>query len=489
MAICKHNTSKSGFAAAMEYLVTQHDRNGNLLRNEEGIPILREQYIIDGINCLPETFAPLCLQDRIQFGKNSGKNAIDTHQYIISFAPSDVSRGLTMEEAHKFAMTFAKKNFQGHRILVCTHPDGDNQSGNIHVHIVISNLRFQDRKPDAEFMKFRSVEKVRPSEYQAGYAHQDTPALRKYLLSQVNSYCFSHGYVMCPEKANVKISQKEYLLKKSGIDTRNDQLRRAIADAAATTDSWEDFVEKLSTSYTYKAPVIPPIPYAERQKLWKTYKEMNTGFWNWNKQLRSSLQEKIKVSFQELKSCKFPGQKNAIREKINSLKQEQALERLFRQTWQTYAKAASLALRSQNQEDARLCLERMEELNKMREGYWQEGWYRSSGAYSVLNGPVKSNISWKQITKADLETAQKLLRAVQEEAQYRKSRSSAIREVPMPIEVKLTRGVVSFRHSDSEYWIRGSRLGEAYKLHELGIHPPHVQYQEHGQKLILEHSR
>ena len=70
MAICKHNSSKNGFAAPLEYLTMQHDERGHLLRDEEGIPLPREQYIVVGINCLPETFAPVCLQDRSQFKKS-----------------------------------------------------------------------------------------------------------------------------------------------------------------------------------------------------------------------------------------------------------------------------------------------------------------------------------------------------------------------------------------------------------------------------------
>lgn len=41
-------------------------------------------------------------------------------------------------------MEFAQKNFSGHQILVCTHPDEHNSAGNIHVHIVINNVRAFD---------------------------------------------------------------------------------------------------------------------------------------------------------------------------------------------------------------------------------------------------------------------------------------------------------------------------------------------------------
>ena len=145
MAICKHNTSKNGFVAVAEYLTTQHDAKGHLLRDGEGVPIPREEYLIDGIHCIPETFAPLCLQDRLRFGKKADQRAVDTHQYILSFAPSDREKGLTMEEAHRFGLAFASRNFPGHRILVCTHPDGGQHSQNIHVHIVISALAFPAR--------------------------------------------------------------------------------------------------------------------------------------------------------------------------------------------------------------------------------------------------------------------------------------------------------------------------------------------------------
>lgn len=488
MAICKHIASKNGFGAALEYLTMQHNQNGRLLLDGEGLPIPRDQYLIDGIDCTPETFAPLCLQDRIAFGKSADCKAVDTHQYIISFAPSDIAKGLTTEKAHTFAKSFAETNFPGHRVLICTHPDGDHKSGNIHVHIVISSLRFRDRTPDINIMRRDADGNVVPGEYQAGYAHRDTPFLRKHLLSQLNSYCASQGYTLCPEKAKVRISQTEYYLKCKGLDTRNDQLRRAIEDAAATTDSWDTFVEKLRTGYTQIIPVVRPIPYRDRQKLWTTYKELTGCFWTWDKQLRSSLQQQLKDAFQELKNCKNRSQKAVIRETITQLKQDQAKERLFRQTWQVYAKAASLALKSQNQEDAMLCLEQLQELARQQEGYWQEGWNSQSNSFSLVDGSTKSRVTWKQITETDRNMALKILNSVQEEAQMRRMISGETQEVPMPVEVKLSRGEISFRHPDTERWVRGKRLGDAFTLASLGVSPP-VTHSSQQHTYAYAHSR
>ena len=61
--------------------------------------------------------------------------------HILSFDPKDAAdNGLTGERA-QLGIEYASKNFPGHQALVCTHTDGNNESGNIHVHIVINSLR------------------------------------------------------------------------------------------------------------------------------------------------------------------------------------------------------------------------------------------------------------------------------------------------------------------------------------------------------------
>lgn len=139
-------------------------------------------------------------------------------------------------------------------------------------------------------MRLCSDGTVKPSEYKAGCCHQDTAALRKYLLAQTNEYCCQHGYAICPEKAKNKYSQEEYLAKSKGQETRNDQLRRAIADAAATTNQFAEFAWRLQQDYTYKVPRYPPIPYPLRAKLWKEYRSLNVDFWSWSKQAQDRLQ-------------------------------------------------------------------------------------------------------------------------------------------------------------------------------------------------------
>lgn len=115
MAILKHNTSKNVFSAAVTYLTMQHDEKGALLRDPQGNPIPRQDCLINGIHCIPETFAPLCMEDRLRFHNADDKRAVSTHQYILSFAPEDKEKGLCPEEAQRFGIDFAKRNFPGHR--------------------------------------------------------------------------------------------------------------------------------------------------------------------------------------------------------------------------------------------------------------------------------------------------------------------------------------------------------------------------------------
>ena len=70
---------------------------------------------------------------------------VKSHHYIISFDPRDgPDNGLTVDRAQELGEQFCKEHFPGHQALVCTHPDGHNHSGNIHVHIVINSLRIEE---------------------------------------------------------------------------------------------------------------------------------------------------------------------------------------------------------------------------------------------------------------------------------------------------------------------------------------------------------
>ena len=119
---------------------------GKQLLDEQGKPKLRESYLLDTLECGDFSFATACLLANRKYGKNTQHGDIKSHQYIISFDPRDAAdNGLTMEKAQALGLKFCSENFPGHPAIVCTHPDGHNRSGNIHVHIVIGSVRMHER--------------------------------------------------------------------------------------------------------------------------------------------------------------------------------------------------------------------------------------------------------------------------------------------------------------------------------------------------------
>ena len=184
MAILKHIASKSSnYGAALKYLVFEHDELHKVpVRDEKGNCIMRKEFYIAGLNCEPYSFDAACQQLNREYQKNQNKNEIKSHHYVISFDPADKDEcGLTGERAQAIGLEYAKANFPGHQALVCTHMDGHNGSGNIHVHIVINSLRKLDVLPQP-FME-------RPIDCKAGYKHHLTKDYLKYLQKSLMDIC------------------------------------------------------------------------------------------------------------------------------------------------------------------------------------------------------------------------------------------------------------------------------------------------------------
>ena len=230
MAVLKHLASKSSnYGAVLTYLLYDHDeKNGKVLRDANGNRILRREYWINGINCDPFLFDAECTKLNNEFHKNQTRGEIKSHHYILSFDPKDVIENeLTGEKAQALGLAFAKKNFPGHQVLVCTHTDGFNHSGNIHVHMVLNSLRMLN----VEEPRFAE----RTCDTKAGYKHHVSRNYFKILLQDVMDLCHREGLhqvdLLAPAKQ--KVSDREYRAAQRGqekLDARN----REIRDAGAT---------------------------------------------------------------------------------------------------------------------------------------------------------------------------------------------------------------------------------------------------------------
>ena len=242
MAILKHGTSKNAnYGDALTYLLFEHDgftmkpvldENGNMVR--------RRDYILDGINCDPFTYAEECRELNERFRKNQKPDEVKAHHYIISFDPLDQSEcGLTGEKAQQLGMEFAKKNFPGHQTLVCTHMDGHNGSGNIHVHIVLNSLRKFDVEPQ-EFAE-------RPCDCKAGFKHHQTRSLLTHMQKSLMEICEREGLhqvdLLTPSEN--KISEREYWAIRRAELGKQSEIKESNAgfDYSIFGDSPPDYVE------------------------------------------------------------------------------------------------------------------------------------------------------------------------------------------------------------------------------------------------------
>ena len=162
-----------------------------------------------------------------------------------------------MERAQALGLQFCKENFPGHPAIVCTHPDGHNSAGNIHVHIVIGSLRVRtvERQP---FMD-------KPCDWEAGKKHRCTSAMLRHLRVAVMEMCEQAdlNQINLLEAQGDHVSEREYWAQRRGqrrldhanaklaaegqqptqtvYQTELDKLRKQIYAVLNKTTTFEEF--------------------------------------------------------------------------------------------------------------------------------------------------------------------------------------------------------------------------------------------------------
>ena len=267
MAILKHLASKSAnYGNVVRYLMFEHDKLSGRPLIEDGHLVMRKDFFIDGLECDPATFEIECKELNDTYHKNQNYDEIKSHHYILSFDPKDTTdSGLTGEKAQSIGMDYAKKNFPGHQAIICTHLDGENHSGNIHVHIVINSLR----KNDVEHQDYME----RNCDSRAGYKHHVTKPYLRYLKQDLMDTCINLGLhqvdLLSPakervtdkeqwakargqenlDKENQKIIENGGTPKKTKFQTQKDELRDAIRKVAETARNEKEFEGILKEKY------------------------------------------------------------------------------------------------------------------------------------------------------------------------------------------------------------------------------------------------
>ena len=170
-----------------------------------------------------------------------------------------------MEKAQALGLKFCEENFPGHPAIVCTHPDGHNHSGNIHVHIVIGSIRTREveRKP---YMQ-------KPRDWREGMKHSSTAQTMRHLRVEVMELCEGAGLYQIDllNGSKERVSEAEYWARRRGqqkldlanaaltvagqqprqkkFETVKDTLRKQISSVLYRATSFEDFSDKLMQQY------------------------------------------------------------------------------------------------------------------------------------------------------------------------------------------------------------------------------------------------
>ena len=260
MATFKHISSKNAdYGAAEQYLTFEHDEfTMKPTLDEAGRLVPRENYRIATLNCGEEDFAVACMRSNLRYGKNQKREDVKSHHYIISFDPRDgPDNGLTVDWAQALGEEFCAEHFSGHQAIVCTHPDGHNHSGNIHVHIVINSLRIEE-VPLLPYMD-------RPADTRAGCKHRCTDAAMEYFKAEIMEMCHRENLYQIDllHGSKNRVTEREYWAQKKGqlaldkenaaalaagqpvkqtkFETDKAKLRQTIRDAMREAATFDEF--------------------------------------------------------------------------------------------------------------------------------------------------------------------------------------------------------------------------------------------------------
>lgn len=267
MAIIKRTSMRGGsYRSALDYLKYDHDDETRVaVYDDNGNRLLREDFLLSGIHCVPDAFPVQCAQQDALYGKNNEPWEVNAYHLIVSYDPRDAKEYLLdLEKAHALTIEWMQTYLPGTMAVVCSHADGDHHTGNLHSHVILHSVKWSD-----EF----SSQMTYPEDTRAGEKLHLTPATFRELNDKLND-------MMAREDlrenrvfhlAEERISNKEYWaawngqkkldqhneeLRSQGIEpeetvfrTEKQQLRDAIKDAAAQSAYTAEFTMRLQENH------------------------------------------------------------------------------------------------------------------------------------------------------------------------------------------------------------------------------------------------
>lgn len=203
--IQEHNQSAATMKAVIDYCGQE----------KKVYDTLSGRRLVSGINCDGENAYKEFMATKKAYHKTNG---MCFYQYTQSFSPKE---NITPEQAHKIALEFAEKAWQGYEVMVATHSDRDH----IHSHFVINSVGFEN-----------------------GLKLRQSPNTLKALRRLSDEICREHGLsVLKPyDKSGMKMSTKEYRIAVRGQSWKF-KLMADIETAMEFSGSRQDFVDNMSS--------------------------------------------------------------------------------------------------------------------------------------------------------------------------------------------------------------------------------------------------
>lgn len=399
MAILKHISVKNRFYSdAVEYLTCQFDEYTNKpILDEKGRIMERENYLIDGVNCDVDTFGAECIQTNRFYGKNNSVEDVKAHHYIISFAPGDP---ITMEQALEFGKLWLKEFAPGHQAVVAVHPDGHNNSQNMHIHMVINSVR--------KFPGRKSIWHDKPCEWKQGCKHKSTGKMMHHAKKWVMDKCMRLGYEqvdLLAKKHTDNYWVEKRLMENNasdgvGITSNKELIRNTIDKILPTVKSFEQLVEVLQWLYKWKIRVTDKTVTFALPNMKKGIRgnKLGDGYG------KAELVKRIEECVSERKARELAFQKaQAEREKAARLAEKQKKEKLEKQLREQAVLAQKRKrIFERNEIQIRLYQEEVDRPNYNREYLdYLEGEYiadRDNVSETVLSTPI--------MTRAEFESKQ-----------------------------------------------------------------------------------
>lgn len=203
--IQEHNQSAAAMKAVIDYCCQE----------KKVYDEISGRRLVSGINCDGENAYKEFMATKKAYHKTDG---MFFYQYTQSFSPKE---NITPEQAHKIALEFAEKAWQGYEVMVATHSDRDH----IHSHFVINSVGFEN-----------------------GLKLRQSPNTLKALRKLSDETCEEHGLSVLKsyDKSGMKMSTREYRVASKGQSWKF-KLMADIETAMEYSGSRQDFVDNMSS--------------------------------------------------------------------------------------------------------------------------------------------------------------------------------------------------------------------------------------------------